>query len=94
MESPDIGLSKDPFTLPVSLTEEEEDEELQQETEEVVQVPPDLLKSYYFGCGPFHPKWLQVFANKKFFTFLLCLFAFLQGSIVSGGNVINIIIKY
>ena len=93
MESPDIGLSKDPFTLPVRLIEEEEDEELQQETEEIVQVPPDVLKLYYFGCGSFHPKWLQILANKKFFTFLLCLFAFLQGSIVSGVNVINVIMK-
>ena len=47
-------------------------------------VPSDLLKPYYCGFGICRPKWLQVFAKKKFFTFLLCLFAFLQGSVVSG----------
>jgi hypothetical protein len=47
-------------------------------------VPPELTKRYYFGCGPFHPKWLQIFVSKKLFTFLLCCFAFIQGSIVSG----------
>lgn len=47
-------------------------------------VPPEMLKEYYFGCGPLRPKWLQVFARKKVFTILLCGFAFLQGAIVSG----------
>ena len=47
-------------------------------------VPPDLLKRYYCGFGPCRPKWLQVMANKKIFTLLLCLFAFLQGAVVSG----------
>ena len=41
-------------------------------------------RKYYCGLGPFHPKWLQGFATKKLFTVLLFLFAFLQGSIVSG----------
>ena len=47
-------------------------------------VPPDLLKTYYCGCGPCHPKWLQIFARKKIFTFLLCIFSFLQSGLVSG----------
>ena len=47
-------------------------------------VPLELTKRYYFGCGPCHPKWLQIFAQKKLFTILLCGFAFLQGAIVSG----------
>lgn len=48
-------------------------------------VPDDeMLKPYYCGAGPCHPSCLQVFANKKFFTFLLCVFAFVQGSLVSG----------
>lgn len=44
----------------------------------------ELLKQYYFGCGPFHPKWLQFLANKKFFTLLACCFTCLHSSIVSG----------
>ncbi len=47
-------------------------------------IPADLLKPYYYGVGACHPKWLQILANKKFFTALLCLFAFIQGSLVSG----------
>ena len=46
--------------------------------------PPDLLKTYYFGCGPCHPKWLQVFAKKKFFTFLFFSFTCLLASVASG----------
>ena len=49
-----------------------------------VTTPPELLKTYYFGCGPFHPKWLQVLANKKFFTILLCAFAFFESTVVTG----------
>lgn len=50
-----------------------------------VEVPSDLQKAYYFGCGPCHPKWLQfLFAKKVFFTFLLSVFSFLQGGIISG----------
>ncbi len=44
----------------------------------------DLLKQYYFGCGPCHPKWLQFFAKKKFFTFLACCFTCLHSGSVSG----------
>ena len=39
---------------------------------------------YYFGCGPCHPRWLQVLANPKVYTFLLCLFVVVEGAIVSG----------
>lgn len=47
-------------------------------------IPPDLLKTYYCGCGPCHPKWLNVFANKKFFTFLLCMYTLYEGALVTG----------
>ena len=47
-------------------------------------VPEDLLKSYYFGCKSWHPRGLQVLANKKFFTFILCLFTLIEGAVVSG----------
>ena len=39
---------------------------------------------FHFGCGPWHPKWLQVLANAKFYTFILCLFVIVEGSITSG----------
>ena len=39
---------------------------------------------FYFGCGPWHPKWLQVLANAKFYTFILCFFVIVEGSITSG----------
>ena len=44
--------------------------------------PPD--KVYYFGCGSCHPKWLQCFADGKFYTFIFCLFVIVEGAIVSG----------
>ena len=55
-------------------------------------IPPDLLKTYYCGCGPVHPKWLQVFANKKFFTFLLSLYTLFEGAIIVGMFIIMIVL--
>ena len=39
---------------------------------------------FYCGIGSFRPRFLRIFSNAKFFTFLLCTYAFIQGSIVSG----------
>ena len=47
-------------------------------------IPPELLETYYCGCGPCHPRFLQIFANKKFFTFLLSVFTLLEGAVMSG----------
>ena len=82
-------LSSDSSVNLIQLKEinKESDDDLQheEEVEDTMNVTSDLTeKVYYYGCGPFHPKCLQILANKKFFTFLLSLFAFLQGSIVSG----------
>ena len=41
-------------------------------------------REYYFGCGPWHPPQLQVFRDARVFTFLLCLFATIEGALVSG----------
>lgn len=41
-------------------------------------------KEYYCGFGKCRPKWLQVFRNAKFFTFLMCLNSTIEGAIVSG----------
>ena len=41
-------------------------------------------REYYCGCGPWHPPWLQVFRDARVFTFLLCLFATIEGALVSG----------
>ena len=45
---------------------------------------PEPDKVYYFGCRLWHPQWLQVFANAKFYTFILCLFVIIEGAIASG----------
>lgn len=39
---------------------------------------------YFCGCGAWHPPRLQVFRDARVFTFLLCLFATIEGAIVSG----------
>lgn len=39
---------------------------------------------YHFGCGAFHPGWLQVLADPKVYTFVLCLFGVVEGATVSG----------
>ena len=38
----------------------------------------------FCGFGKCRPKWLQVFRNANFFTFLMCLNATIEGAIVSG----------
>ena len=40
--------------------------------------------SMYFGCWGCHPKCLQILANAKFFTFILCVFSLIEGATVSG----------
>lgn len=48
-------------------------------------VDHELAEEFFFGCGPCHPQVVQfLFRRKKFFTFLLCSFAFLQSGLVSG----------
>ncbi len=39
---------------------------------------------YFCGFGSCRPKCLQVFRNAKFFTFLLCCYTFLEGSLATG----------
>ena len=46
---------------------------------------------YYCGAGPCRPKHLQVFANSKFFTAILCLFAMTETALISGK--LNILTK-
>ena len=48
-------------------------------------VKDEKSEEYYFGCGPFRPNCLQIlFRRKKFFTFLLASFSFLQSAVISG----------
>lgn len=94
-EQPDAALPKEPlpgvlFIPPpkpeaAKLADSSDSEQSQAEAASEEAVPPELSKRYYFGCGPCRPALLQwLFARKKFFTLLLCCFAFLQGAIVSG----------
>ena len=45
---------------------------------------PPPAKEYYCGVGKIHPRWLQIFRDAKFFTFLLCVDCFIEGALVSG----------
>ena len=51
----------------------------------------DEVKEYFCGLGKCRPKWLQIFGNSKFFTFLMCLNATIEGALVSGMETINIL---
>ena len=42
------------------------------------------VKPYHCGVGTCHPKALQWFASAKFFTFMLCVNALIEGALVSG----------
>ena len=46
--------------------------------------PPSPV--YYFGFRFWHPKWLQILADAKFYTFILVLFVLVEGAITSGKN--------
>ncbi len=43
------------------------------------------------GIGPCHPQCLQIFASKKFFTFMLCIFGLIEGALISGECMCNVI---
>ena len=70
-------------TMELQLLKKDSSEE-KSDIEDLDNTPPDLLETYYCGCGPCHPKYLQIFANKKFFTFLLSVFTLLEGAVQSG----------
>lgn len=46
--------------------------------------PVHVRKAYHCGIGPCRPKQLQRFASTKFFTFMLCINALIEGALVSG----------
>lgn len=67
--------------------------------EEVAERRPDRdgdeeTERFYCGCRSCRPKFLQVFANAKFFTFMLCVYAFIQGAIVSGEHVFGELVSF
>ena len=72
----------------VGTNEEDTDQDRDEMIPSDPDVPSELLKVYYCGCGPCHPNWLQWFAKKKIFTLLLSLFAFLEGAVVSGKDIV------
>ena len=41
-------------------------------------------QEYFCGAGKCRPKWMQVFRDSKFFTFILCLNCEIEGALVSG----------
>ena len=52
----------------------------------------ELTKEYYCGLGRCRPKWMQIFLDARFFTFLLCLNCFIEGALVSGEYLVNMLI--
>ncbi len=44
----------------------------------------DTPKGTECGIGPCKPQCLQIFASKKFFTFMLCIFGLIEGALISG----------
>ncbi|CAI8032338.1 Solute carrier organic anion transporter family member 4A1 [Geodia barretti] len=89
-EAVDGGLSQPPPTRLVSRLDDSRDEnggpatvsETGKKEERKVQGEDE--KEYFCGCGPWHPHRLQIFRDARFFTFLLCLFATIEGALVSG----------
>ena len=89
-EAVDGGLSQPPPTRLVSRLDDSRDEnggpatvsEKGKKGERKVQGEDE--KEYFCGCGPWHPHRLQIFRDARFFTFLLCLFATIEGALVSG----------
>ena len=65
-------------------TVKEEKEISEEKKEDAGEDEDDKECTYYFGFGKWHPKWLQKFANAKFFTFILCINSLVEGALVSG----------
>ena len=53
-------------------------------TEDEIDMGMSREREYFCGIGKFRPKWMQVFRNAKFFTFILCLYSCIEGGLVSG----------
>ena len=45
---------------------------------------PSPPTTYYCGCGPWKPQWLQRIVSPKLFTALLCTYSLIEGTVVSG----------
>lgn len=58
--------------------------ETRESSQELVEASENEPKKYYFGISCWHPGWLQILANAKFFTFLLCINGLVEGALVSG----------
>ncbi len=57
---------------------------LEELSENAIEDGNPSVKEYYCGFGKSRPKWMQMFRNSKFFTFILCLNALIEGALVSG----------
>lgn len=49
------------------------------------------VKEYFCGFGKCRPKWMQVFRDSKFFTFILCVNCCIEGALVSGKELPTIV---
>lgn len=86
MEEANVDVLSTKPALPTSSTCEPlvpEDQETAEDPTSIDELEVDR-RDHRFGFFGFHPNFLQVFRNAKFFTLLLCLFSLVEGAIVSG----------
>ena len=62
----------------------DQDTKLKSETTDLEVEESGTATVYYFGCCCCHPRWLQVLANAKVYTFILSLFILVEGAVASG----------
>ena len=77
-----------------SLNAGDEEMELQKQDSEDTAESPVGKKVFYYGCGPWHPKWLQVLATDKFYTFILSIFVLVEGAITAGWSTLACFVHY
>ena len=53
------------------------------------EVEEECPVEYFCGIGSFRPKFLQVFRDAKFFTFLISLYCLLEGALATGKTLYN-----
>lgn len=84
MSEEETDFNQPPSAVAQSFDTRPKNGDLASSTGEVEVKVGDSQREYYCGCGAWHPPQLQVFRDARVFTFLLCLFATIEGALVSG----------
>jgi len=77
----DIG---DPTQSKEQVVEKVKDDKLEVMEEEMEEVPKRV--EYFCGFGKCRPRWLQVFRNVYFISFLICADNLIEGAVSTGEN--------